>query len=196
MNTLAVEPGAPYGQGWDETVRIWEDTDAPEGRRVEIIEGIVTVSPPPSKDLNLTADLLQELLYAGRPAGCGIFQTLGLSAPGRQGLFVPDLAVLPRAAVTGTGHHVPAGEALLVVEITSQGNANHDRIKKAHGYAAAGIPLYLLLDSWQSDRPTAMLYGEPAGGTYRVLDSVEYGEKLTLPAPFDLLIDTAEFPVS
>jgi hypothetical protein len=40
------------------------------------------------------------------------------------------------------------------------------------------------------------LYGQPEGHTYRVLDSIEYGGKLTLPAPFGLDIDTAEFPVS
>jgi hypothetical protein len=74
-------------------------------------------------------------------------------------------------------------------------NANHDRIKKTHGYAQAGVPLYLLLDPWHSGRPTATLYGAPENGTYRVLDSVEYGEKLTLPAPFDLDIDTSTFPV-
>jgi Uma2 family endonuclease len=196
MNALAVEPGAPYGQSWDETVRAWEGTDAPEGCKVEIIEGIVTESPPPSKDHNTTAARLQRRLYGVIPEDWEIYQTLGLAVPGQKALFVPDLAVLPLVAVAGPGHHVPADEALLVVEVTSQSNANHDRIKKAHGYAQAGVPLYLLLDPWNSVRPSATLYGEPAGGTYRFLDAVEYGEKLTLPAPFDLPIDTAEFPVS
>ncbi|KIF76379.1 restriction endonuclease [Streptomyces sp. 150FB] len=196
MNTNAVDPDDSLGQGWDELVRIWEGTDAPEGCKVEIIEGIVTVASLPSKNHSLTAALLQRRLYGVIPEDCGVFQRLGLSAPGRQGLFVPDVAVLPRTAVTGPGYHVPADEALLVVEITSQSNANHDRIKKLHGYAGAGVPLYLLLDPWRSGRPTATLYGEPAGGTYRILDSIEYGEKLTLPAPFDLPIGTAEFPVN
>lgn len=56
--------------------------------------------------------------------------------------------------------------------------------------------LFLLLDPWHSGRPTATLYGEPADGTYRVLDAVEYGEKLTLPEPFRLDLDTGLFPVS
>jgi Uma2 family endonuclease len=196
MSALAVEPEAPHGQSWDDLVRIWEDTDAPEGCAVEIIEGIVTVAPPPSKDHNVTAELLQRRLYAVIPEDWGIYQTLGLAVPGRAGLYIPDLAVLPRKSVTGPGNRVPAEEARLVVEITSRDNANHDRIAKTHGYAAAGVPLYLLLDPWHSGRPTATLHGAPEGGTYRVLDSVEYGEKLTLPAPFGLGIDTADFPVS
>ncbi|MEV6163791.1 Uma2 family endonuclease [Streptomyces sp. NPDC052052] len=196
MCPLTVDPVPGHGQDWDDLVRIWEETDAPEGCKVEIIEGIVTVSPPPSNDHSLTAALLQRRLYSVIPEDWGIYQTLAVTVPGRAGLYVPDLVVVPRAEVTGPGNRVPAKEARLVVEITLRANANHDRIGKAHGYAKAGVELFLLLDPWQSGRPTATLYGEPEAGTYRVLDAVEYGEKLTLPEPFALVLDTGVFPVS
>jgi Uma2 family endonuclease len=183
-------------RGWDDLVRIWEETDAPEGSKVEIIEGIVTVSPTPSRDHNVTAVILQRHLYAVVPEDWQVFQTLGVVVPGRQGLYVPDLVVMTLDDANGPGHKVPAEKAKLVVEITSRGNAHHDRISKVHGYAQAGVPLYLLLDPWQSDHPTATLYGEPEGGTYRVLQSGVYGDKLTLPAPFDVVIDTGAFPVN
>ncbi|MEU0209247.1 Uma2 family endonuclease [Streptomyces canus] len=195
MSALAAEPGSPGNTDWDELVRVWEETDAPEGSKVEIIEGIVTVSPPPSEEHNDTAELVQRRLYTAIPDNWGVYQTLGLTCPETGGLFMPDLCVVPRAALR-RGTRVHAGEAELVVEVTSKSNANHDRIKKAHGYAVAGVPLYLLLDAWQSGRPTATLYGEPQNGTYRVLDSVEHGEELTLPAPFKLVIDTGTFPLS
>ncbi|MGC4949855.1 Uma2 family endonuclease [Streptomyces sp. DT224] len=198
MSALTVDPAPGQGQGqeWDDLVRIWEETDAPEGCKVEIIEGIVTVSPPPSKDHNTTAELLQRRLYSVIPEDWGIYQTLGVSVPGRAGLYIPDLVVVPRAVASGPGNRVPAEEALLVAEITSQHNANHDRIGKVHGYAKAGVALFLLLDPWHSGRPTATLYGEPEGGTYRQLATVEYGDKLTLPDPFGLDLDTGIFPVS
>jgi Uma2 family endonuclease len=195
MSALAAESGAPGGTGWDEIVRVWEETDAPEGSKVEIVEGIVTVSPPPSEEHNDTSELVQRRLYTAIPDDWGVYQTLGLTCPETGGLFIPDLCVVPRAALR-RGTRVHAGDAELVVEVTSKSNANHDRIKKAHGYAVAGVPLYLLLDAWQSGRPTATLYGEPQNGTYRVLDSVEYGEELTLPVPFKLAIDTGAFPLS
>lgn len=44
-------------------------------------------------------------------------------------------------------------------------------------------------------QPTATLYGEAADGTHRVLDAVEYGEKLTFPEPFRLDLDTGVLPV-
>ncbi|WP_329040173.1 Uma2 family endonuclease [Streptomyces sp. NBC_00178] len=196
MSALTVDPGPGHGQDWDDLVRIWEETDAPEGCKVEIIEGIVTVSPPPSKDHNTTAALLQRRLYAVIPEEWEIYQTLGVSVPGRAGVYIPDLLVVPRTVATGPGNRVPAEEALLVVEITSQANANHDRVKKAHGYAKAGVGLFLLLDPWHSGRPTATLHGDPDSGTYRVLDVVEYGGTLTLPEPFKLDLDTGIFPVS
>ncbi|MFG2675601.1 Uma2 family endonuclease [Streptomyces sp. NPDC048445] len=198
MGALPVDTPTDPGrdQDWDDLVRIWEETDAPEGCKVEIIEGIGTVSPPPSKDHNTTAALLQRRLYTVIPDDWGIYQTLGVSAPGGAGLYIPDLVVVPRAMATGPGNRIPAEEVRLVVEITSRANANHDRIGKTHGYAQAGVELFLLLDPWHSGRPTATLYGEPAGGTYRVLDTVEYGEKLTLPEPFGLELDTGIFPVS
>ncbi|MFE7211614.1 Uma2 family endonuclease [Streptomyces sp. NPDC001698] len=182
-------------QGWDDLVRFWEEMEWPEGSKVEIIEGIITVSPPPSEEHNDTAELLHERLYGALPPHCdwGVYRTLGLTCPETGGLFVPDLCVVPRAALR-RGRRVHVGEAELVVEVTSRSNANHDRIKKAHGYAVGGVPFYLLLDPCQSGRPTATLYGEPQKGTYRVLASVEYGEELKLPEPFKLILDTGMFP--
>jgi Uma2 family endonuclease len=189
MSALAAE------RGWAELVRIWERTDAPEGCKVEIIEGIVTVAPPPANDHNGTADEVQRLLYTVIPRDWGIYQTQGVEIPGREGLYIPDLVVLPKSTLDRPGHHVPASEARLVVEITSRGNASHDRIAKLRGYSHAGVPLYLLLDPWRSGSPTATLYGQPQDGTYRTLECVKYGEEFRLPKPFDVVVDTAAFPV-
>ncbi|MFE2290155.1 Uma2 family endonuclease [Streptomyces sp. NPDC059452] len=194
VDAPAVEPVPGHGRDWDDLVRIREETDAPKGCKVEIIDEIVTVSPPASKDHHSTAALIQRELYSVIPEDWGIYQVLGVALPGQGGIYVPDLVVLPRAAVSGLGYHVPAAEARLVVEITSRANANHDRISKADGYAKAGVELFLLLDPWHSGRPTATLYGEPEGGTYRVLQAVEYGGRISLPEPFALDLDTGVFP--
>ncbi|GAA3391752.1 Uma2 family endonuclease [Streptomyces roseoviridis] len=195
MSALIVDHSS-HGYEWSDLVRIWEETDAPEGCKVEIIEGIITVSPPPSNSHNMIAAKVQRRLYSVIPEDWGIYQTLGASIPSRDGLFIPDLAVMPEAALNTPGHFVPAADAELAVEITSPSNAGTDRITKAAGYAQAGVPLSLLIDSFAPGGPTVTLYGEPKGGVYRVLGAVPFGEKLHLPAPFDLTLDTAEFPVS
>ncbi|MEW2390407.1 Uma2 family endonuclease [Streptomyces venezuelae] len=186
--------GHDSGQSWDDLVRLWEEMDWPEGSKVEIVEGVVTVSPSPSNEHNIIAEKVQRCLYSVLPDDWGIYQTLSLAVPSRLGMFIPDLVALPVAEVEGPGTHVPAGAAELVVEVTSPSNARHDRVSKPAAYAAAGIPLYLLIDRWAPGGPTITLYGEPRGDVYRTLQACKFGEPITLPAPFGLDLDTSAFP--
>ncbi|MEU6879872.1 Uma2 family endonuclease [Streptomyces sp. NPDC046712] len=194
MSALTVDHTAD-GREWDDLVRIWEETDAPEGCKVEIIEGIITVSPPPSNAHNRIAEKVQRRLYSVIPEDWGIYQTLGTAIPSRDSLYIPDLAVVPEGMLSEPGNFVPAAGAELVVEVTSKSNASHDRIMKAAGYAQAGVPLYLLIDGFAPGGATVTLYGEPKGEAYRVLSAVPFGMEIRLPAPFDLTIDTRTFPV-
>ncbi|MFF7164929.1 Uma2 family endonuclease [Streptomyces sp. NPDC008086] len=196
MGALTVDHMTASGHEWDGLVRIWRETDAPEGCKVEIIEGIVTVAPPPSNAHNDIADLVQRELYQVIPMQWGIYQTLGTAVPSRDGLYIPDIAVAPKAVLRAEeGNYIPAAAAELIVEITSKSNASNDRIKKAAGYAQAGVPLYLLIDNWAPGGPTITLYGEPQGDVYRVLRAGKFGDQIELPDPFDLSLDTSEFPV-
>lgn len=54
-------------QSWDEPVRFREETEWPEGSKVEIIEGIITVSPTPAYCHNVIADRIQRRLYSAVP---------------------------------------------------------------------------------------------------------------------------------
>ncbi|MGW6687646.1 Uma2 family endonuclease [Streptomyces sp. NPDC054961] len=194
MSALAVEHQPPSGDDWDSVVRLWEEMGVPEGCKVEIIEGIITVAPPLVNNHNLIAVSVQRRLYKAIPDDWEVFQTLNLAVPSRSGLYIPDLAVVPRAEVTKGENFVPAAAAELVVEITSRSNAVNDRVGKLKGYAAAGVPLYLLIDPHATGSPTIHLYGEPCDGKYRVLSAAKFGEALHLPAPFDLTLDTFAFP--
>ncbi|WP_432114159.1 Uma2 family endonuclease [Streptomyces sp. S1] len=182
------------GDDWPGLVRLWEVVDAPRNCKVEIVAGHVTVAPPVDTRHHLIAHEVQRSLYEVMPEDRGVYQTQAVAVPSLLGMYVPDLLVAPEAALRGPGFFFPASDAELVVEITSQSNANHDRIVKLQAYATAAVPLYLLIDRWHSGRPTATLYGEPKNGLYRVLDAVEFGRELHLPAPFDLTIDTGTFP--
>ncbi|MFF0791921.1 Uma2 family endonuclease [Streptomyces spiralis] len=193
MSALTV--GHDPEQSWDELVRFWEEMEWPEGSRVEIIEGIITVSPAPAPRHNVIAELIQRRLYSAIPDDWGIYQTLSIAVPSRLGMLMPDIVVAPRQECAESDSPVPAALAELVVEVTSKSNARHDRISKHAAYATAGIPLYLLVDRWAPDKPTVTLYGEPRGDVYRPLATAKFGEPVKLPAPFDAVIDTSEFPV-
>jgi Uma2 family endonuclease len=192
MSALTV--GHDPEQSWDDLVRFWEEMEWPEGSKVEIIEGIVTVSPAPAYRHNVIAERIQRRLYSVVPDDWGIFQTLALAVPSRLGMLIPDLVVAPVREHTEADTHIPAALAELVVEVTSKSNARHDRVSKPAAYASAGIPFYLLVDRWAPEGPSATLYGEPKGDVHRLLSTAKFGEALKLPAPFDLVIDTGEFP--
>lgn len=78
-------------QSWDELVRFWEEMEWPEGSKVEIIEGIITVSPTPAYRHNVIADRIQRRLYSAIPEDWAIFQTLAIAVPSRLGMLTPDL---------------------------------------------------------------------------------------------------------
>ncbi|MYS91777.1 MULTISPECIES: Uma2 family endonuclease [Streptomyces] len=178
---------------WDELVWIWEQTDAPKGCKVEIIEGLVTVAPLCTNRHHRVVERVQRRLFEVIPSHWNIFQRLGTAVPARLGLYVPDLVVVPELPNEGGDHFVPASAAQLAVEVTSRATARHDRGAKAMGYAEAGVPLYLLVDGMAPGGPTVTLYGEPKEGVYRLLRAGKFGERLMLPPPFDLELDTGEF---
>ncbi|MEY7971364.1 Uma2 family endonuclease [Saccharomonospora xinjiangensis] len=178
---------------WDALVRTWHELDVPEGWRPEVtIEGI-RMSPPPGGQHNLIADQLHEALVRSRPNGAGVFQTLGVTVPVVGGIYVPDLCVVPRAYVPDGSDPVPSEHVLLAVEITSAGNANHDRSRKRWAYAHGGIEQYLLVDPHDPDGAAVTLFSDPADGAYRKACRIPFGEKITLGSPFGLVVDTTEF---
>ncbi|GAA0457493.1 Uma2 family endonuclease [Streptomyces stramineus] len=197
MSALTIDCSEGPSAEWDELVRIWEETDAPEGCKVEIIEGIITVSPAPANKHNVIAGKLQRALYTVIPEDWGIYQTLAVSVPSRSGLFIPDLVVAPESELvelSESEQYIPAAAATFIAEITSKSSLRHDRVSKPAAFAHAGASLYLLIDRWANGGPTVTLYGEPKDDVYRVLQAGKFGDAIHLPAPFDLVIDTGPFP--
>ncbi|NUV62052.1 Uma2 family endonuclease [Streptomyces sp. CAI-85] len=192
MSALTVDHDP--GQGWDDLVRLWDEMEWPEGSKAEIVEGVVTTSPVPAYRHHVIVERIQRRLYSVIPEAWEIFQRQAVAVPSCLGMFIPDLLVVPARVCAEAGNYIPAGAAELVVEVTSMKNARHDRVAKPAAYASAGIPLYILVDRWSPEGPTATLFGEPQGDVYRPLVVAKFGEPLALPAPFDVTIDTAEFP--
>ncbi|MFD3610404.1 Uma2 family endonuclease [Streptomyces atroolivaceus] len=188
------------GRPWGYLLQTWQELDVPEGWRAEIDEGQIVLVPPPHAHHNSIAETVQRLLYRGLPDDLGIYQTLGVHVAPLDKLYVPDLVVLPRELVTAadpeTSDPLDASEALLIVEITSKGDAREDRTKKYRAYARAGVPMYLLIDRFDTRGAMTTLFTEPDGdGTYKRSDPVPFGKPLLLPEPFDVTLPTADFPV-
>ncbi|MEU7600810.1 Uma2 family endonuclease, partial [Streptomyces sp. NPDC041003] len=89
MSALTVQQEPANGDSWEGLVRLWEEMDWPEGCKVEIIAGIITVAPPPVNDHNLIAVSVQRRLYTVIPDDWDVFQTLNVAVPSRTGLYIP-----------------------------------------------------------------------------------------------------------
>ncbi|MFJ2739283.1 Uma2 family endonuclease [Streptomyces sp. NPDC087440] len=199
MTAAMVEHYEVSSEGpWDYLLQTWRELDIPQGWRAEIDEGQIVLVPPPNRHHNVIAHQIQKFLYSGLRTDLGIFQTLGIHIARLDRLYVPDLVVMPESFVTdddaAATDPVDAADALLVVEITSRGNARDDRTMKLWGYAHAPVPAYLLIDRFDQHGPTSTLFTEPQDGAYKRMERVPFGERLELPEPFAGELDTARFP--
>lgn len=181
--------------GWDTLLGAWQHLDVPDGWRAEVIREGILISPPMGNRDHLVASDVHRAFSRIVPDEWGLYRVLGVSIPLRGMLFVPDLVVAPRAElrVGPDNEPLPAERALLVVEITSKGNAEDDRKTKRWGYAHAGVPLYLLIDRFEEDGPSVTLFADPVNGHYQHLTRIPFGEKITVPDPFAFDLDTSEF---
>ncbi|MFE4214748.1 Uma2 family endonuclease [Streptomyces sp. NPDC056844] len=187
------------GRPWEYLLRTWQELDVPEGWRAEIDEGQIVLVPPPHAHHNGIAEMVQRLLYRGLPDALGIYQRLGVHVAPLDKLYVPDLVVMPTeliaAADPEASDPMDASEVLLIVEITSKGNAREDRTKKYRAYARAGVPMYVLIDRFDTRGAMTTLFTEPnEDGTYKRSDAVPFGKPLPLPEPFDVTLLTDGFP--
>ncbi|MER6731690.1 MULTISPECIES: Uma2 family endonuclease [Streptomyces] len=165
------------------------------GHRVEILQGRLTVTPPPdgSHALSLTK-LGRAFDRAGIvDVGGEYVQGVGLWLPTLPEDFaIPDFSVVDedfRDAHVTKNYYAP-NVFRLVVEVTST-NWSDDLGPKVECYAQADIPVYIVADRKHDE---VLLYTNPADGKYP--DPVRYKRGQSVPVPesvgvtLDLPVDT------
>ncbi|WP_415925315.1 Uma2 family endonuclease [Streptomyces sp. ME19-01-6] len=164
---------------------------APEGWRVELIEGKIHVVPPANGEHE---EIVSEVTGQVRDhrKDLGRYTGIGLLVPGGSptGKVVPDLVIAPKGSFSDALEYHDPSPTLLVGEVTSGSTAENDRGPKLRGYAQAGIPCYLLIDR---ERGHVVVHTEPAGQRYARRTEVELGKTVALPYPFEFELDTSEF---
>ncbi|MBC9729962.1 Uma2 family endonuclease [Streptomyces sp. TRM68367] len=110
----------------------------------------------------------------------------------RKGRALPDAVLTPVGHFAGQGDWADPDGVLMAVEVTSYDSDTHnrDRVEKPRGYAEAGIPVYLLIDR-EYLSVVVHSHPDPKEG-YRVVHTVKFGEKVTLPDPVGIELDTEE----
>ncbi len=175
------------------------DECLPDTVRAEIIDGelIVNAMTPPTGHALSISGLRRAI---GSADGLIELERTTVSLPATEEEYVPDLAYYRFAELDPDAWLNPASALVMAVEVVygrDDGNAaRRDRKDKARGYAASGVPIYLLIDQ---PRKQAVLHSEPRciadakGSRYSRIVYVTYGETLELPEPFNRTIDTSIF---
>lgn len=169
---------------------IHDEIDPPEGYRVEIVEGTITVASSPFGKHAIILMLIREAVAPALPKDYRLFENITLEEP-EVDRYIPDLAAWPVKLVDSDTQWVFPGEhCLLAVEVTSPGQERRD-YAKAGGYARSGIPVYLVVDR---EARLCVVLTEPEGGRYRTRHEVPFGKPVTLPLEAGpVTIETAEF---
>jgi Uma2 family endonuclease len=129
------------------TLQEWEALPAAEGVRLELVEGLVVMAPMPlfwhQRAAVRLGHHLDEQLPRVLTALAAVEVVVSDPPPT---VRIPDIAVIADEVVARNPPRIAAAEAVLVVEILSDGTRRVDRMVKFAEYAEAGIPQYWIVD--------------------------------------------------
>ncbi|MCH5674921.1 Uma2 family endonuclease [Streptomyces gilvus] len=164
-----------------------DQLDVP-GYRAEIIKGSIVLSKGYYRRvMRMVCSQLEPHLPEGESIGSEPFLFV---FPGDERAYGPDIHVAPEQVFETTSNRLD-GEALsFAAELTSTSTRDDDLTDKVMVYGRAGVPVYLLLDM-QEEQATVLW--TPSARGYEAHCTKPFGEKLTIPAPFDCVLDTAGF---
>jgi Uma2 family endonuclease len=174
---------------FDPPIDGWTTDDLDElpedGRRRELIDGVLIVSPSPTDIHQIIAMRLGTALEANCPADYQV--TLGVEIRvSRRRSFIPDVMVTTAEAASRGDRKYQPHEVVLAVEVVSPGSQTLDRITRPALYAQAGVPFYwrvetesgIVVHTHRID-PEAELY-QPTG---MFTEIIETGEPWEISVP-------------
>ncbi|GGZ86221.1 Uma2 family endonuclease [Streptomyces echinoruber] len=162
---------------------------APETVRLEFINGRVQVKAVTEGNHDQIIAWLQRLCMQHRPERW-LYGDRGMKVESyRKGRARPDGVLAPFGFTKGHGDWSEATGVLMAVEVTSYDSDTHrrDRVEKPDAYAAAGIPVYLLID--RDDRSVGV-FNQPEDGRYRHAEKLPFGAAVELPDPVGITLGT------
>ncbi|MGK5448596.1 Uma2 family endonuclease [Streptomyces radiopugnans] len=162
---------------------------APETVRLEFVNGKLEVKPVPDGGHGAIIMWLLKQCMRQRPE-LALYPEQGTKVEKyRGGRARPDGALVPEDRFAGQGEWAEPDGVLMTVEVTSYDpdTGRRDRVEKRDAYAAAGIPVHLLVDR---DDHSVTVHSEPEGGTYRSRTTRPYGAVVEIPDPVGIALRT------
>lgn len=159
-----------------------------ERHRIEIVNGRIVVREMATiAHADVVYHLTSQLMPFSAEKGWRIYSEAKIFLQAQADWYEPDLIVVPADRRLWDPSHVYANTTLLVVEVVSPSSVHDDHVIKPRNCALAGVPLYLVVDTFASRFRLLSLPG-PEGYAHEITESL--GKPLELPAPWNLTIDT------
>jgi Uma2 family endonuclease len=149
-----------------------------DGRRYELIDGVLVVSPRPGTIHQVVAMRLAAALHAGCPDGMLVIPEPAVQLS-RTTEFAPDITVAREEDVGAAKLTAPP---LLAVEVHSPSTALIDLTRKKAAYAAFGVPSYWIVVP-DTRRPELSVF-ELTGGHYERAGYAAGDEAFRAARPF------------
>lgn len=174
----------------DEMFERIEKMPAPEGYKVEIVEGTVFMSPQRDTHWEIILDIVEQLRtkYPRKR----VKSDVRIDYPGHLNGFAMDVTLVAEgAAKTEKGLWLHQ-DVEFVAEVISKGTAANDYGAKKTAYAKAEVPVYLIADPYQR---RCHVFTHPKGDDYATETRVDFGTDVDLTGTaVDLVLKTDEFP--
>lgn len=158
------------------------DLTPDDGRRYELDDGVLVVSPAPMPIHQLVLHRLQVILDAACPPGFQLLPGPGVEMNEIQ-YRIPDLVVVRSDSIAITDKNL-SRRPELVVEIASPSTAHYDRNRKKAVYAEFGIPAYWIVTP-DPVRPSLTAFGL-VEGAYAEVGHAAGEQRFVTTTPFPL----------
>jgi Uma2 family endonuclease len=170
---------------------LYESLDLP-GHRVELLEGRIVVSPAPIKLHNRIVTWLSDSLQdVCAEHGWDRLTHGTVELPATLERIQPDLFICPADESTDGEWLIPAKNVLVAAEVVSPSSRRDDYEVKRIGCARSDVPIYLVIDPRES---MITMFAGPSRRGYLRSEALAFGDKLTLPEPFGITLDTTMMP--
>ncbi|MGH9189156.1 MAG: Uma2 family endonuclease [Acidimicrobiales bacterium] len=178
---MALAPPASRLLTYDDLQELPDD-----GRRHELLDGMLVVTPAPGGPHQVVVGALYRLLHAARSPGTSV-----LIAPvdlllSQTTVLQPDVVVVEAAEAL---EHKLTLPPLLVAEVLSPSTRAYDLGSKMLTYAAAGIGWYWVVDP---TRPVDVRVFRLDDGRYEEVGGASGDERLTVEDPYALSLTPSE----
>ncbi|WP_461057546.1 Uma2 family endonuclease [Streptomyces pseudoechinosporeus] len=163
---------------------------APEGYKVEIVQGAIYMSPQRQTHWRIILNIIVQLL--ARYPEERIASDVRVDFPGHLNGFASDVAAFKEDAVQDSKGRWRYQDVEFIAEVISKDTAANDYGPKLDAYAAAEVPVYLIVDPYTAKWH---LHTLPKDGEYCSNLGLDFGTAVDLTqTPVGIKLTTDEFP--